>query len=86
MNSTSAAKCRTMTAIFVAVVAAGIHCVASAATVYWKDNAPNDDWTDGSNYVGGAAPSAKRGSNPARRSAARGMEKGPSSEGEQSSS
>lgn len=58
MNSTSAAKCRTMTAIFVAVVAAGIHCVASAATVYWKDNAPNDDWTDGSNYVGGAAPSA----------------------------
>ena len=31
---------------------------ASAATVYWKDNAQSDDWTDGENYVGGTAPSA----------------------------
>ena len=31
---------------------------ANAATFHWKDDAQSTDWTDGSNYAEGTAPSA----------------------------
>ena len=44
--------------IKLAIVAVLFAGAANAATFHWKDDAQSTDWTDGSNYAEGTAPSA----------------------------
>ena len=47
-----------MTMLCMVVLSMLFATTASAGTLYWKNDAASDDWTDGGNYYGGVAPSA----------------------------